>query len=62
MQVRVLLAAPFASVPQLVEPRIENPRATGLIPAGSADVIYSSIVQLVERLTVNQEVVGSSPT
>ena len=33
---------------------------TGSIPVGVTT--YSPIVQLVERLTVNQEVVGSSPT
>ena len=62
MQVRVLLAAPFASVAQSVEQRTENPRVTGLIPAGSADVIYSSIAQSVEHSAVNRVVVGSSPT
>ena len=52
MQVRVLLAAPFASVAQSVEQRIENPRVVGLISARSTDVIYSSIAQLVEHAAV----------
>ena len=62
MQVRVLLAAPFASVAQLVEQRAENPCVAGPTPAGSTDVIYSSIAQLVEHAAVNRRVVGSSPT
>ena len=62
MQVQVLSAALFASVAQLVDLRIENPRVAGLITAGSTDVIYSSIAQLVEHAAVNRRVVGSSPT
>lgn len=62
MQVQVLSAVPFASVTQLEEQRIENPRVAGLISVRSTDVIYSSIAQLVEHAAVNRRVVGSSPT
>ena len=48
-----------ASVAQLVEQRIENPRVVGSIPTGGT--IFADLAHLVERDLAKVEVAGSSP-
>ena len=65
------LMRPVASIAQLVEQGIENPRVGGSTPprgtmnfkfwCSSNIKICSSLVQSVERRTVNPYVAGSSP-
>ena len=49
-----------ALVAQLVEQRTENPRVTGSIPVQGI-LYYGILAQVVEHLTFNQVVPGSSP-
>ena len=56
----------YAQIAQLVEQRTENPRVTGSIPVlGILSIIYNgqvgTLAQVVEHLTFNQVVRGSSP-
>ena len=48
-----------ASVAQLVEQRIENPRVVGSIPTGGT--IFADLAHLVERDLAKVEVAGSRP-
>ena len=56
----------YASVAQLVEQRIENPRVVGSIPTGGMGriakcVLNADLAHLVERDLAKVEVAGSSP-
>ena len=48
-----------AQIAQSVEQRTENPRVTGSIPV--LGIFYGPLAQVVEHLTFNQVVRGSSP-
>ena len=54
-----------AQIAQSVEQRTENPRVTGSIPVLGIvlleSLIYGPLAQVVEHLTFNQVVPGSSP-
>ncbi len=52
--------ATHAQIAQLVEQRTENPRVAGSIPALGIEK-YGILAQVVEHLTFNQVVRGSSP-
>ena len=66
-----LLPILSAQIAQLVEQRTENPRVTGSIPVLGTFLyhkeimvwsIYGRLAQVVEHLTFNQVVEGSSPS
>ena len=54
------IPATHAQIAQLVEQRTENPRVAGSIPALGI-FFYGVLAQVVEHLTFNQVVRGSSP-
>ena len=63
-QVQILLPQFRAQLAQLVEQRTENPRVSGSIPELGilfCKNSYGCVAQLVEHLTFNQVVPGSSP-
>ena len=70
-QVQILSPLLNAQLAQLVEQRTENPRVTGSIPVLGTFLyhkeimvwsIYGRLAQVVEHLTFNQVVEGSSPS